>query len=160
MSSGRSSPGVEPSKRGVATPHRFLRRARRTSAAEFGPAVALDSWLKFPGALYPGPEGWRVDCREPVERGLDLLVVRTEPARVDETGGDERAYVGAEDGVLVGDEFEVDVDGGCAPAEEDGGGAACQVADSLLLCRGVEGAEEFADSAARSKLPRRRTSPL
>jgi hypothetical protein len=49
---------------------------------------------------------------------------------------------GAEDGVLVGDEFEVDVDGGRAPAEENGRRAACQVADSLVLCRVVEGGEE------------------
>jgi hypothetical protein len=49
---------------------------------------------------------------------------------------------GAQDGVLLGDEFEVDVDGGRAPAEQDGSRAACQVADSLVLRGGVEGAEE------------------
>jgi len=45
---------------------------------------------------------------------------------------------GAQDGVLVGNEFQVDVDRRSPPAEQYGGRSARQVADPLLFCRGVE----------------------
>lgn len=45
---------------------------------------------------------------------------------------------GAQDGVLVGNEFQVDVDRRSPPAEQYGGCSARQVADPLLFCRGVE----------------------
>jgi hypothetical protein len=49
---------------------------------------------------------------------------------------------GAQDGVLLGDELQVDVDRRRPPAEQDGCRPARQIADTLFLGRRVEGSGE------------------
>jgi hypothetical protein len=53
---------------------------------------------------------------------------------------------GAQDGVLVGNEFQVDVDGRLPPAEQYGGRSARQVTDPLLVGRGVERGQQALDA--------------
>jgi hypothetical protein len=51
----------------------------------------------------------------------------------------------AQDGVLLGDQLQVDVDGRPSPAEEDGRGTTGQVAASRVLGRGVERRQKASD---------------
>jgi hypothetical protein len=53
-----------------------------------------------------------------------------------------------QDGVLLGNELEVDVDGRGSPAEEDRRCPTRQVAEAFLLGRRVEGGDELLDSLA------------